>query len=404
MRSIVYLNECNFGSTGSIIRHLSQIANDKGFQTYFCYPKTNINKLSSQANDFMFGNILVRNIETLINQHTGHLDSLYFFSTHKLIKELESIKPDCIHIHNLHGNFINVKQLFNYIKEKSIPVIWTLHDCWPFTGRCPHFLMNNCQKWMSNCSPCDYNFNDYPKSRRDKSAELLTYKRNSFCGVNKLVLVTPSQWLASLIPYSILKEYPTQVINNGIDLEVFQPTKSTFKERNNINRYMVLGVSNGWSNKKGLDVFIELASKLGDDYKIVLVGTDAITETLLPNNIIPIRKTQNQKELAELYSQADVFINPTREDTFPTVNIEALACGCPVITFDTGGSPEILNDLCGRVVPQNSVSDIVNNVYDICERKSIIRSNCTERSKSFNKNDRFRDYLNLYESVISSNY
>ena len=216
-------------------------------------------------------------------------------------------------------------------------------------------------------------------------------------GVKDLTIVTPSRWLADRVKESFLGEYPVKVINNGIDLDIFKPCISDFKKNHGIeDKYIVLGVAFGWGARKGLDVFVELSKRLGSSYQIVLVGTDDNVDKMLPENIISIHRTQNQRELAELYSVADVLANPTREDTYPTVNMEAIACGTPVVTFKTGGSPEIVGEGCGAVVPKNDISAFEEEIKKACQngKNSSLRQIAENQ---FNKSDRFKDYINLYE-------
>lgn len=290
--------------------------------------------------------------------------------------------------------------LFKYIKAHSIPVIWTLHDCWAFTGHCPYFDMAECTKWKTGCYSCP-KYKEYPTTILDNSKFMYRLKKKWFSGVKNMNIITPSQWLADLVKQSFLKDYPVKVINNGIDLNIFKPVKSDFRKKHRINNddYMLLGVAFGWGERKGLDVFTTLAKNLADNYKIVLVGTDNEIDKLLPPNIISIHRTQNQAELAEIYTAADLFINPTREENYPTVNMEAIACGTPVLTFDTGGSPEIPDETCGAVVPKNDIEAMQREIIRICKNKPYSSEACIERAKKFNMNDRFMEYIKLYKGV-----
>ena len=228
-------------------------------------------------------------------------------------------------------------------------------------------------------------------------------KRDCFCGFDALTVVTPSHWLAELVGKSYLREYPIQVIHNGIDLEIFKPRSSDFRRKYGFSddQHLILGVSLGWNERKGLDVFVDLSKKLPDSYRIVLVGTDDRTDTSLPENIISIHRTQNASELAGIYSAADVFVNPTREENYPTVNMEALACGTPVLTFRTGGSPEIPDETCGAVVDCDEVEALEREIVRICTEKPYSRDDCVNRAKSFDQNERFKEYLDLYEKIIT---
>ena len=217
-----------------------------------------------------------------------------------------------------------------------------------------------------------------------------------------LTIITPSQWLADLVKQSFLKEYPVKVIHNGIDLSVFRPTPSDFREKYHIpeDKFVLLGVAFGWGRRKGLDVFVELSRRLDPEkYQIVLVGTDDAVDKNLPENILSIHRTQNQQELAEVYTAADLFVNPTREDNYPTVNMEAIACGTPVVTFDTGGSPESVDEGTGVVVECDDVDAMEREISFIRRERPFAPEACCERAKQFDKNLRFQEYLNLLTGV-----
>lgn len=217
-----------------------------------------------------------------------------------------------------------------------------------------------------------------------------------------MTLVTPSEWLAGLVKQSFLKDYPIRVINNGIDLEVFKPTPSNFRETYGCgDKKIALGVAFGWGARKGLDVFLDLAKRLDSErYQIVLVGTDENVDKQLPNTVISIHRTQNQTELAKIYTAADVFVNPTREENYPTVNMEALACGTPVLTFQTGGSPEILDVTCGSVVPKNDIDALYREIIRICETAPYSIEACLKKAKQFDKNEKFQEYIDLYRNLM----
>ena len=226
-------------------------------------------------------------------------------------------------------------------------------------------------------------------------------KKKWFTGVKDMTIVTPSQWLAELAKQSFLKDYPVKVINNGIDLSVFKPTESDFRKKYGIpeNKYLLLGVAFDWGVRKGLDVFIELFKRLPQEqFQIILVGTNKNIDKRLPKGIISIHRTQNQTELAEIYTAADVFINPTREEVLGLVNIESLACGTPVITFDTGGSPECIDETCGAVVPCGDVNALEKEILRVCKQKIYTREDCIKRAKAFDQNEKYEEYVSLYKS------
>ena len=396
---IVMINALPFGSTGRIMFGIAETARKGGNEVYtFC--KSVKSDRNNYGNHSYIGTIKQINITSRLSAYTGLEGVFSKTATKKLLRRLDEIKPDIIHLHNLHGWYINFELLFNYVKTNNIKTVWTLHDCWAFTGHCPHFEMIGCNKWKTGCFGCPQ-YREYPQSKIDRSKKMYELKKRWFTGVKDLTIVTPSQWLADLVKQSFLKEYPVKVINNGIDLEVFKPTVSDFRKKHNIpeNKKIILGVAFGWGIKKGLDVFVELSKRLDDRFQIVLVGTDDNVDKQLPKNIISIHCTQNQKELAEIYTAADLFFNPTKEEVLGLVNIEALACGTPVITFDSGGSPECVDENCGVVVSKNKIDDLLEKIRLICFDNPYTKEACFEKSQQFDKNERFNDYVKLYEKL-----
>lgn len=400
---IVQINGGAKGSTGKIMMGIAEVARAQGHEVMCASPITTTNRDAGEdCGYYRIGTFNSRRLNVALARITGFNGCFAWFETYKLLKKIDEFKPDIIHLHNLHDSYINLPMLFSYIKKHNVPTVWTLHDCWSFTGQCPYFTIAKCDRWKAGCHNCPQ-YKEYPASLYDNTKKMWQLKKKWFTGVKNMTIVTPSEWLAGLAKESYLKEYPIQVINNGIDLDMFKPTHSNFREQYGIpgDKYIVLGVSFAWGYRKGLDCFAEMAEKLGDKYQIVLVGTDGEIDKNLPKNIISIHRTQNQKELAEIYSTADVFAMPTREENYPTVNMEAIACGTPVVTFDTGGSPEMLDDKTGIVVEANDIEATKKAIKDICEKKK-----CNDEeyivaySKNFDMKKRFAEYIELYANVL----
>lgn len=396
---LVQINSCNFGSTGNIMLGIDKIAINNGIETYICVPKSRENSKKNIKNQIMIGNRISRNLHLFLANITGFQGCFSFFSTWNFLRKLSRIKPDIIHLHNLHNSYINIPMLFRYIKKHDIYVVWTLHDCWSFTGQCPHFIMAKCDKWKDGCYCCSQ-YRNYPSSKVDRTKTMWKLKKKWFSDIKHIMIVTPSQWLASLVKESYFKDYPIKVINNGINLEIFKPMESDFRKKNKLEDiYIIIGVANPWSERKGLDVFIELSKRLNNNYKIVLVGTNEKLDKKIPDNIISIHRTNTQAEIAEIYSAADIFVNPTREENYPTVNMESLACGTPVITFETGGSPEIIDKMCGCVVSCDDINTLEKKIIEITSRELYSFKDCLKRSKHFNENDKYNEYLNVYGGI-----
>lgn len=365
MKVLLLNSICGNGSTGRIVRDLWNTLKLEGHDVKIAYGLGYANGVE-EADCICYNNKIgyyIHNIAAKITDKTGLFSTK---QTKKLIKKIKEFNPDVIHLHQLHGYHINYKVLFEYLSMADKKVIWTLHDCWAFTGHCAHFSFNKCEKWKIGCNSCKFG-EEYPVCFfNTASGKNYNEKKERFTAVKNLSIVTPSQWLANIVKQSFLCDYPITVINNGIDVTVFTHKKSNFKEKNKIqDKKIVLAVANIWDEKKGLIDIIRLAEMLNDEYKVVIVGLDKKQLKYIPNDILGIIRTNSIQELREIYSVAEVFINLTYEDTFPTVNIEALACGTPIITYNTGGSPEILVDeSCGFIVEQGNIAqiaEIINN-------------------------------------------
>ena len=327
---------CGIRSTGRICTGLATALEAQGHEVKIAYGRENVPEQFQKYAVRIGTDLDVK----LHGVKARLLDGAGFGSkkaTEKFIEWVKEYDPDVIHLHNIHGYYINVEVLFNYLKECGKKVIWTLHDCWAFTGHCVYFDYVGCSKWKTQCEHCPQK-SEYPaRIGPDMSRKNYANKRDLFTGIPNMTLVTPSQWLADLISESYMKDYPTKVIHNGVDTDVFKPTES---------------------NVRGLDYFVELSQMLDNSYQIVLVGLSKEQVERLPENIIGIERTNSVMELAELYTAADVFVNPTLEDNYPTTNLEAIACGTPVVTFDTGGSPESA-ELHGVSVPKKDMDGLV---------------------------------------------
>lgn len=385
---------CGAGSTGKIAVSISELLTEKSVENYILY--------ASGTSDYPLGIKYMSNFDVKLQALCSHMLGNYGFNsvlaTKRLISELEHIHPDVVHLHNLHGHNCNLEMLFSYFKKSNIKLVWTFHDCWAFTAYCPHFVMDNCSKWETNCEHCPSrkNFSYF----FDKSS-VLYKKKKALLVDQELTVVTPSEWLANLVKRSFLKDFDVRVINNGIDLSVFKPTISDFREKNAIgDKFILLGVAFGWGKRKGLDVFEELSKRLDSEkYQIVLVGVDEDIQKQLPSNIISIKRTRNQNELAKIYSAANLFVNPTREENYPTVNLESIACGTPVITFNTGGSAEMLDSFVGAVVECDDVDVLEREIINICENGRFSQTDCLKKAESFDMNDKFLRYIDLYEEI-----
>lgn len=391
----------NSRSTGRIAEGIGLTAISNGWQSYIAYGRDD---RPSKSNKIRIGNdfdIKLHGIETRFFDKHG-FGSVQ--ATKKLITEIEKIKPNIIHLHNIHGYYINIELLFNFLSTTNIPVVWTLHDCWAITGHCAYFSFTKCDKWKTHCFNCPQK-GKYPASLiKDNSFKNFEKKKFLFNSTHNLTIVTVSQWLEDLLKDSILKDVPRKVIHNGIDTDIFRPIEKTdiLKKYSIDSKFIILGVANVWEERKGLNDFIKLSKKLSVDECIILVGLDTKKIKELPSNIIGIRRTESTIDLANLYSAADVFINLTWEDNFPTTNLEALACGTPVISYDTGGCNEALSTDTGFTIDQGDIEKLLICIHEIKKnKKNSYTNSCRQQAvKYFNLHDRFKEYIHLYNDIL----
>ena len=394
----------NTSSTGKIVRQISEMWTNDGNKSYMAF-SGKFPENRDLENTIRIGFKLDFYWHALVTRIFDRHGFGSVRATKKLIKKIDYLKPDIIHLHNLHGYYINIEILFNYLASTKIPIVWTLHDCWAFTGHCSHFDYVGCNRWQKSCHSCPQR-SSYPASYIiDNSKENFVNKRHLFNSVNNLTIVPVSNWLNSKLKQSFLANYSSKVIHNGIDLEVFKPSKSgpLIKDYNLHNKFIILGVASNWSQKKGFFEFVKLRELLGDDFAIVLVGVNKKLQKMLPKDIISIAKTSDQAELAMIYSCADLFLNLTFEDTYPSTNLESIACGTPVMTYRTGGSHESVSEGGGYVVNQGDITavkelleEIKNDTVPRISKKTLIEI----AHKKFNKDINFIHYFKLYKEIL----
>lgn len=391
----------NFGSTGKIMKEINDVSETNGNVGYMLAAYAMGASPNLYRTEFLTNKIASRK-NILFHRITGLSGYGKRLTTKSALKWIDKIQPDIIHIHNIHGDWINVKMLMTYLKSLHKPVVWTLHDCWSFTGRCSHFENLNCYQWHDGCEKCP-NMTVYPRSYFfDFSYKMWRDKKEWFSGFDKMTIVTPSYWLSSYVKQSYLKSYHVQVIHNGIDLDCFNRRKTTSKYLKEIgNRKVILGVASTWTPFKGLEDFCRLYEMISrHEYVIVLVGLNSSQIRSLPSGMIGIGRTNNVEELVELYSNAFVFVNPTYQDNYPTVNLEAIACGTPVITYNTGGSVESVPSKVGLIVEKGDVSGIKSAIDEICSDNRFSSQSCREYAlNNFDKHQKYKEYMSLYTSL-----
>lgn len=402
-RSIVQINTAlNWSATGKIVEQIASLAISLGWDCY-----------TAHGARYVWGKSVARDISTdyKLNDYLDAARSMLGgrhglgskFVTKELIKNIERISPDVIHLHNIHGYYLNYPILFKYLSRTNAKVVWTLHDCWAMTGHCTHFDEIGCTKWKSQCHDCPLLHSGYKSFFFDCSQSNYKLKKELFTSVPDMTIVTVSDWLKGIVRESFLKNYSVRVIRNGIDLNVFKPIYSDLRNKLRIDdgKMVLLGVASAWGKGKGLEEFCELSRN--NAFQVVLIGVSDSVKKRLPENIIAIQRTTDQRELATYYTMADVYVNPTHCDSFPTVNLEALACGTPVITYRTGGSPEAVDLNTGIVVDKGDFNGLEEAIsYVGVHRDIFTSSNCRRRAeKCFNRKDRFMDYIDLYRQIVS---
>ncbi|NKI32004.1 glycosyltransferase [Croceivirga thetidis] len=393
----------SYSSTGRIVVGIGQMANKEGWQNYVGFGRKDE---VENSNTYRIGNKLDNYLhvaETRLFDRHGLSSRM---ATKKFINWIEEIEPDIIQLHNLHGYYLNIPILFKFLENFEGPVVMSLHDSWNLTGHCPQFEHIGCEKWITSCHKCPLT-REYPKSLGiDRSTKNQLMKKNWFTKVDNLTLVTSSEWSVDIIRKSFLSNKEIVKISNGVDTNIFYPREnSKLKAKYNLeNKFIILGVAAVWTVNKGYKDFLKLSSKLNTDEVLILVGLDEKQTKEIPKNILGIQRTQDVHELAEFYSISDVFLNLTYGDTFPTVNLEALACGTPIVTYKTGGSTEPVNSNTGFVVDQGDLDASLEQVREI---KKIGKEHYIKKCREFavdnyEKDAQFLKYIKLYKRLLEN--
>ena len=402
-RSILQINTAlNWSATGKIAEQISSLAKSLGWDCF-----------TAHGARYVHGNSVAKDISTdfKLNDYLDAAKSMVGgrhglgskYVTRELVKKIEEVSPDIIHLHNIHGYYLNYPILFNYLAQAKSKVVWTLHDCWSMTGHCTHFDEIGCEKWKTQCYDCPIIHSGYKSLFIDRSQSNYELKKKLFTSVPDMTIVTVSEWLKEKVEQSFLKDYPVRVIRNGIDLNVFKPSASDIRKKLQIveGKVVLLGVASAWGKGKGLYEFCEL-SKI-DSFQVVLIGVSDSVKKRLPDSVMTLKRTTDQRELAAYYTMADLFVNPTHCDSFPTVNLEALACGTPIVTYRTGGSPEAVDATTGIVVEKGDFKGLVDAInYIHAHNDYFDTTKCRKRAEQcFDRKNRFMDYIDLYQNILS---
>ena len=385
-------------STGIIVKDINDELIRRGYESHIAYAISNYHP----KNGYKIGNKLDYKIHALLTRLLGKQGYFSIISTRRFLRYIDRIKPDIVHLHNLHSNYINLNILLEYLEHESIHTVITLHDCWFFTGKCFHYQVAKCDRFKDSCGDCPLIKKDVPSWFFDPTAKVLSDKKKLFNNIKSLTVVGVSNWISSEAKKGIFKDKDVVTIHNGVDINIFRPTPSEMREKLGLkDEFVIQGAADKWLNPLNRLVFNYILSNITPDMKIVIFGCNKEQLKQLPESVIGIGYITDRNEMAKLYSMADVFVNVTLEDSLPTVNIEAQACGTPVITYESGGSPETISERTGIVVPTGDKESLLMAILKIKDRgKAFYEQNCLDHvEKNFIVEDRYKEYVDLYNEI-----
>lgn len=392
---VAHINvEWNTGGPGTIAHDICEVSLKNGIECLAAYGR---GEADLEYESFKIDTKVEVALHAGVSRILSNEGEGSFWATKRLIKRLDIFKPDIIHLHTLLGHYLNHKLLFDYIRKNDIQTVWTIHDCSPFTGHCINFDRVKCEKWKKQCEECPLS-KDYPYSLVFDTSKKVYNKRKALYGdLKNLHLVVPSNWMERIVKESFLKNLDISVINNGINLSNFCRVNTDNRERYNLDgKIVLLAVAFNWTEMKGWKLLNELAELLDEQFALVVIGNK--DESNMNDKIISIPATDKKEELIKWYSSADIFINPTLGDNFPTVNIEALSCGLPVVTCNTGGSPEIAGNEMGKIVYSNTAEEFCDKII-MCVKEGYNPEDCHLYAKKYDKNICYKKYIELYKEL-----
>lgn len=406
-KTILQINVCNnVFSTGKIVSEIGELAIDNGWDSYVAYGRGTKPDRNRQIKvGWSLGHVL-HGLETrLLDNHAIGISS--YIATKRLIGSIEKIRPDVIHLHVLSGYYINIRVLFKYLSKVDIPIVWTLHSCWEFTGHCTHYDYIKCQKWKTGCGNCPLS-KEHPQSWWiDRSAKNYEQKKQIFNSLKNLTLVPVSLWLSEQVKQSFLSRYPIHQISNGVDINFFRPlmNRELIRQKYSVSdKFMLLALASSWTPKKGIADYFELARQLDPQkYVLFMVGLDISRYSNLPEVIHPIPITKDRNLLLNLYNAADAVLNLSYEESFGLTTVEGMACGTPSIVYNCTASPELVSPETGFVVEPRNIQGLIDCINKIeITGKSYYSEACRKRAEEhFDKDKCFEKYIELYESLLN---
>lgn len=390
----------NSGSTGRIAEKIGMAVLDEGWDSYIAYgrwacpSKSHLIRIGNRLSVFCHG------IGSRLLDRHGYFSRS---ATNHLIKEIQAIKPDIIHLHNIHGYYLNFEILFQFLASYGRPVVWTLHDCWSYTGHCSHYTAVGCEKWKELCYSCP-NISAYPRSFIDNTKANYLKKKTCFTGIPDLHIVTVSDWLHKQVDKSFLNKYPITTISNGINTDIYKPTLSDIRERLGLeDKFIILSVASYWNRQKGLDDFVRLSAMLDDNCVIVLVGVKEHQVKRMPSGIMSVPRTESVSDLVKLYSAADVYISFSIEETFGMTIAESMACGTPAIVYNSTACPELLGVHTGFVVEPGDLEGTLRIIKELQQsEKGKYSLSCREHIvNEWSEKKTYNQYISLYKHLLN---
>ena len=389
----------NWGSTGKIVEGIGSLAKSRGWEVYVAHGARYKNRSSLKAIQ----------ISSMAEEWIHYIESSLFdaqglgsrCATRRLLRKLDEIRPDLVHIHNIHGCFLNYPLLFNYLRDKQIPVVWTLHDCWAMTGHCVHFERTHCEKWKTMCEKCPQK-KDFPTSYLlDCSKRNFTLKKQLFTSMGTMRITTVSAWLKGVAERSYLNKFPIEVVPNGVDTNRFVYSEKDVKNRFHIEKKkLVLAVASGFGERKGVFDYASLSRILTDEYQLMLVGVNDHDRKVLPQSVIAVSRANGSEELAAFYSAADVLLSLSYEETFGLTVVEAMACGTPAIVYDNTAQPELITPETGLIVESGNVEKVKEAIKIVCSKgKSHYSKACRNHALGYDEMRSYNKYLEIYEEL-----
>lgn len=387
-------------STGTIVREIQSCSEQHGIEGYVAYSISNIPK-SEITKGYRIGNRMTAKWHALFSRVIGKQAYANCITTWFFLRWLDKINPDIVHLHNLHSNYIHLNMLLSYLAKHDIATIITMHDCWYFTGGCMHYSSIGCDKWKTGCGHCPKR-KQIPSYFFDTTKSVLEDRKKYLSAIPRLTMVGASEWIANEMRKSQLRDLNITFIHNGFDLNNFCPTETTKRKELGLeNKFVIIGPATKWLlpvNKPTFDYFI---SNMTDDMALVLYGSSN-NPSIFPPNVHLLGYTKNRKEMAEIYSMADVMVNCSREDTLSSINLECQACGTPVVTYEATGNKETVDDMSGFAIPTGNHKVLFDKVIEIKSRgKKSFSIACRDWIvKNYNKDNAYNNYIELYyESV-----